>query len=1066
VSDGTTTKTHTVMNLFIVGVDVTADTVSGTADAGTTVHVWVDGVDGFDVTADGSGNWTADFSAVTDITEASSGAAQQTDADGDSTGVWWASPSFQVAPDDDWVQSQSPWTPGATLSLTIEDGSGVVYTDSQVADGSGYFNFNLGGVFDLLRGHVVTVSDGTTTKTHTVMNLFVDGVDVAADTVFGRADAGAEVHVWVHDDGNLNVVANAAGAWTADFSGMTDLTYASDGGSQTSDDDGDSTGVWWATPTFQVAPNEGRVESTSRWTPGATIALTIEDASGVVYSDSQTADGSGNFQFDVWEAFDLLRSNVVTVSDGITTKTHIVTELSANVVDVAADTVSGFTTEGTEVHVWVDGNGDAYATADGSGSWTADFSGQTDLTYTSQGGSQQVDEDGDATYDGWSSPTFQVQPDDDVVASWRGWRGLVPVSVTVEDASGTELYSGSALPDETYGDFRVDLRGILDVQPGHIVEVSDGVATKTHEVMNLFITAVDFDSDEVFGTADAGTEVEVQAHGAQHAWRIVTASGAGEWSADFSILAGEGDGIADLAFNSGVSANQYDDDNDVTWVSWRLPTFRVGPEDNNIDGDSWEPSTTVTIHVDDDGNLGNGFLYSLTADTDDWGNFGIGVDEHDIVTGDYVTVNDGGSTKVHVVTAVDVTNIDTVADSVSGTAEPDASVYVGVGLFNEWSDRWVQADLSGNWVADFSVEQDGNPVFDITDQTFINVQEYDDDGDATVRNFGPEVRQNRGLAVTPIDDHVWVANSGTGTVTRLDNDGNVLTVIDTGNQPTGVAVDAAGKVWVTNQGSDNTVRVDPTAGPEGLGAVDLTVELGDGAGPYNYSDMTGAVVVGSTSPQGFWTVVQDSGEAGFEWGRVTWNTEPEAGEPEGTEIVVEIRTSDSEAGLGGELFTPVANGELFSSFGRYIEVRATLKASSGGVSPVLSDIRVQPAIIEVDIDIKPGSDPNAINLKRSTGVVPVAVLGSDDFDVMTIDVGTLRFGPDQAPPAHDLTVFSTYLDHLQDVNDDGFTDLVSHYVIRDIGFGIGDTEACLVGETLSGIPIHGCDSVSIIGNQR
>ena len=48
------------------------------------------------------------------------------------------------------------------------------------------------------------------------------------------------------------------------------------------------------------------------------------------------------------------------------------------------------------------------------------------------------------------------------------------------------------------------------------------------------------------------------------------------------------------------------------------------------------------------------------------------------------------------------------------------------------------------------------------------------------------------------------------------------------------------------------------------------------------------------------------------------------------------RTSDSEAGLGGELFTPVANGELFSSFGRYIEVRATLKASSGGVSPVLS----------------------------------------------------------------------------------------------------------------------------------
>jgi len=98
--------------------------------------------------------------------------------------------------------------------------------------------------------------------------------------------------------------------------------------------------------------------------------------------------------------------------------------------------------------------------------------------------------------------------------------------------------------------------------------------------------------------------------------------------------------------------------------------------------------------------------------------------------------------------------------------------------------------------------------------------------------------------------------------------------------------------------------------------------------------------------------------------------------------------------------------------------------------------------------------------------VPMAVLGSDEFDVMTIDVTTLRFGRDLALPAHDLTRFSTYLDHLQDVNDDGFMDLVSHYAIRDIGFIRGDTEACLVGETLSGIPIHGCDSVRLIGKLK
>jgi len=61
----------------------------------------------------------------------------------------------------------------------------VAYSDTQTADIDGNFNFNLWDVFDLQRGHVVTVSDGTNSKTHTVMSLFVDGVSVTADAVFG-----------------------------------------------------------------------------------------------------------------------------------------------------------------------------------------------------------------------------------------------------------------------------------------------------------------------------------------------------------------------------------------------------------------------------------------------------------------------------------------------------------------------------------------------------------------------------------------------------------------------------------------------------------------------------------------------------------------------------------------------------------------------------------------------------------------------------------------------------------------------------------------------------------------
>ena len=48
-----------------------------------------------------------------------------------------------------------------------------------------------------------------------------------------------------------------------------------------------------------------------------------------------------------------------------------------------------------------------------------------------------------------------------------------------------------------------------------------------------------------------------------------------------------------------------------------------------------------------------------------------------------------------------------------------------------------------------------------------------------------------------------------------------------------------------------------------------------------------------------------------------------------------------------------------------------------------------PQVITVYVDIKPGSCPNPLN-KKSKGVLPVAVLGTEDFDVMTIDPSTIQ----------------------------------------------------------------------------
>jgi len=122
-----------------------------------------------------------------------------------------------------------------------------------------------------------------------------------------------------------------------------------------------------------------------------------------------------------------------------------------------------------------------------------------------------------------------------------------------------------------------------------------------------------------------------------------------------------------------------------------------------------------------------------------------------------------------------------------------------------------------------------------------------------------------------------------------------------------------------------------------------------------------------------------------------------------------------------------------------------------------------PAPEEIVIDIKPNSDHNPIN-PNSKGVIPVAILGSSSFDVTTVDVTTLAFGPDGATPAHDLTDPVVYADHLQDVNNDGFMDLVSHYRTQDTGIAKGDIEACLTGEPTGGGAIWGgCDAIKTVG---
>ncbi len=124
-----------------------------------------------------------------------------------------------------------------------------------------------------------------------------------------------------------------------------------------------------------------------------------------------------------------------------------------------------------------------------------------------------------------------------------------------------------------------------------------------------------------------------------------------------------------------------------------------------------------------------------------------------------------------------------------------------------------------------------------------------------------------------------------------------------------------------------------------------------------------------------------------------------------------------------------------------------------GVDQVMMSTVAKP----VTIDIKPGSDPNCFNI-NGHGVIPVAVLGSDTFDVTLIDQATLSFG------GLDVRIRGKKgpLCGLDDTNIDGFYDLVCHFEDNPDYWETGNDDATLTGALLDGTEIEGTDSICIV----
>jgi hypothetical protein len=114
-------------------------------------------------------------------------------------------------------------------------------------------------------------------------------------------------------------------------------------------------------------------------------------------------------------------------------------------------------------------------------------------------------------------------------------------------------------------------------------------------------------------------------------------------------------------------------------------------------------------------------------------------------------------------------------------------------------------------------------------------------------------------------------------------------------------------------------------------------------------------------------------------------------------------------------------------------------------------------VVNVGIDIKPGSDPNAFN-NDGNGVIPVAILGSETFDVGLIVPTSVTM---EGMALKTVGKADRALYSYEDVNDDGFEDLVVQIQDEDGVFEPGEGVASITGLLLDGRTFIGSDFIKI-----
>ena len=540
---------------------------NGTAEANSTVEVFIGGTSIGTTTADGSGNFSFDHTGTTLSDGTISVTATATDAAGNTSST------------------------SSALSVTVDTTAPLVPSIDAVTDDTGSANFDF------------TTSDNTVTFT-------------------GTAEANGTVEVFIDAASIGTTSANGSGAWSFDHTGTTlaDNTYTitaktTDAAGNTSES---STAVSLvvdtaapSTPVVSSITSDSGTDGADEITNDNTLLFngtaevnsTVEVFIGGTSIGTTTADGSGNFSFD---------HTGTTLSDGTYSVTAKATDLAGNssatsaalsvVVDTAtpsAPAVTSITSDNgidgadeitndntlsfngtaeanSTVEVFIDGVSIGTTTTDGSGNFSFDHTGTTlaDASYsvtakasdaagnsssTSSVLSVVVDTTSPAapsvnsiTTDSGTDGADEITDDNTLIFNGTAEAnslvevliGGVSVGTTSADGSGNFAFDHTAttLADGTYQVTAktTDKAGNSSAASSAIEVIVDTTAPAAPAITAISTDSGDSNSDQITndntpavnGTAEANSTVEIFSNGSSIG--SANADGSGNWSLAYS----------------------------------------------------------------------------------------------------------------------------------------------------------------------------------------------------------------------------------------------------------------------------------------------------------------------------------------------------------------------------------------------------------------------------------------------------------------------------------------------------------------------------------------------------